>query len=648
MSSPHFTEQLLHISQSLATALLASGSSLKLLPLIPAFLYILLKTQLQHELYVQRMVTLDEYDYVVIGAGTAGSIMAARLSEDPHVSVLLLEAGKSETVVSDVPVNSFNLQLTPMDWSFATVPQKHSCLGLNGHRSLWPRGRVMGGTSTINTMVYCRGNPRDFDQWAANGARGWSWPEVFPYFIKSEDNRNPEYVASGYHGVGGPMTVTSLNNPRIMSSVFVNSGPHIGYPVGDINGHQQTQWTIPQINTRDGMRLSVAKAYLEPLAGRKNLHILTKAYVTKILIHSSDKRAVGVEFERLFKRYVVRARKEVILSAGSINSPKILMLSGIGPKEHLKTLGIPVMANLRVGDNLQEHVSSGLFFTVNETIGIDWLRESKPGYVMEYFLFRKNHLAKNIDEGTGFIKTKYQYPLDDWPDIQLFMMPGSLTTDYGLNFQRILGLKKSVWKQVFKPYVGYNTFSIYAVVMRPKSRGWIRLLSTDPYDQPLIDPKYFDEEQDLNVLVEGLKAALETSSSPWMQRYNARPFQTVYPGCEPYQLYSDDYLRCMARTLTTIGWHPSGTCKMGAKHDRQAVVDSQLRVFGINGLRVVDASVMPTVPTGNINAATIMLAEKIADNMRGRRVQPFLPPMTADMIKQLPNLPYEEWDENLV
>ncbi|CAG2105047.1 unnamed protein product [Medioppia subpectinata] len=645
--SHHIHHQIILISQQLARALLASGSSLKLLPLIPVFIAIILKAQLRHELYVKRLTWDDQYDYVVIGAGTAGSVMAARLSEDPHVTVLLLEAGKAENIVSDVPMNSLNLQMTPMDWSFETVPQKGACLGMKGRRSLWPRGRVMGGTSTINTMVYCRGNSRDYDQWSANGALGWSWPEVFPYFIKSEDNQDPAMVANGYHGVGGPMTVSTLNNPRVMSHVFLSAGQHSGVPVGDINGPIQSVFTIPQINTRDGARLSVAKAYLEPLAGRKNLHVLTKSYVTRVLF-DGDKRAVGVEFDRMFKRYTVKARREVIVSAGAINSPKILMLSGIGPKKHLDSLGIPVISDLRVGDNLQEHVSSGVFFTVNETIGIDFLTESQPSYVMEYFLFRKNNLAKNIDEGTGYIKTKYNYPLDDWPDIQFFMLPGSLTSDFGLRMQKIQGIKKSVWKQVFKPYLGQNTFTIYVVLQRPKSRGWIRLAGTDPYTQPLIDPKYFQDDQDLNVLVEGMKAAYNLAQTPAMQRYGAQAFQTAWPGCEHYKLYSDGYFRCAARVYTTIGWHPCGTCKMGAKSDPAAVVDTELRVRGVHGLRVVDASVMPTVPTGNINAPTLMIAEKCADQMRGRRLTPFLPPMTPDMIKQLPNLPYEHWDDNLV
>ncbi|CAG2173582.1 unnamed protein product, partial [Oppiella nova] len=348
--------------------------------------------------------------------------MAARLSEDPSISVLLLEAGMAENILSDVPMNSINLQTSPMDWSFKTLPQSKACQGLEGHRGVWPRGKAMGGSSTINSMVYMRGNPRDYDLWAAAGARGWSWPEVFPYFIKSEDNRDPRLVATGYHGVGGPLTVNTPSVPRRMSEVFVGAGPALGYPVGDVNGGTQSQFSIPQTTSRDGMRLSAAKAYLEPLVDRHNLHVLTKAYVTRVRF-DGNRRAVGVEFDRLFKRYTVRARKEVILSAGAINSPKLLMLSGIGPKEHLKSLGIPVISDLRVGDNLQEHYCTGMPFTVNESIGIDVLREATPWHILDYFLFRNNSLTNNLVEGTAFVKTKYALPFDDFPDIQFFMIP---------------------------------------------------------------------------------------------------------------------------------------------------------------------------------------------------------------------------------
>jgi choline dehydrogenase-like flavoprotein len=320
--------QIASVAQSVFGAFLSLGPTVPLLPFIPIVIDHILREQSSHISLIVRQVWNEEYDYIVIGAGSAGSVMAARLSEDPTKTVLLLEYGSAENFVSDVPAIDFFLQRTPMDWNFETEPQFKSCFGLKGRRSLWSRGKAFGGTSALNTMVYARGNSRDYNKWAADGAYGWSWPEIFPYFIKSEDNREPAFVASGYHGVGGPMTVSSQTAPAKASVAYRDSGPYLNYPIGDFNGPIQSASTLTQKNVRDGERLSVSKAYLEPIVGRKNLHIVAKAFVTKILFNHEN-RAIGVEFDRLFIRHVVYARNEIILSAGSINSPKILMLSGI-------------------------------------------------------------------------------------------------------------------------------------------------------------------------------------------------------------------------------------------------------------------------------------------------------------------------------
>ncbi len=297
-------------------------------PLVPAVLYFIVKTQTDHNQLVRRNVWDKEYDYIVIGGGSGGAVMAARLSEDPTKTVLLLEAGKAENFVSDIPLVAPYLQQTPMDWAFKTEPQNKSCFGLNDRKSIWPRGKSLGGSSAINMMLYVRGNPRDYDKWANNGANGWSWAEIFPYFIKSEDNRDPAYVATGYHGVGGPLTVSTATSPSIVSEVFRDSGPYMGYPIGDFNGPIQSTFAIPQRTIRDGQRCSISKAYLQPIVERENLHILANSYVTKILFNEEN-RAIAVEFDRRNQRNVVHARNEIILSAGAINSPKILMLSGL-------------------------------------------------------------------------------------------------------------------------------------------------------------------------------------------------------------------------------------------------------------------------------------------------------------------------------
>ena len=300
--------QILTIIRSIFSSLLESPSTLVYIPLLPYILYVILRMQLGHEKYVTRAYFNKQYDYIVIGGGSGGSVMAARLSEDPSVSVLLLEAGVTENVVTDVPMAAIILQKSPLDWGYETEPQDKACFGMEGRRSFWARGKVMGGSSTLNTMVYMRGNSRDYDNWANDGATGWSWAEVFPYFIKSEDNKDPSYVANGYHGVGGPLTVTSSQAPRQVSFSFRDSGPYLGYPIVDPNGPSQIGFTIPQRTIRDGSRCSVARAYLEPLAKRKNLNVLIKAFVTKILF-DDNKRAIGVEFNRFLVNHRVYARK---------------------------------------------------------------------------------------------------------------------------------------------------------------------------------------------------------------------------------------------------------------------------------------------------------------------------------------------------
>jgi choline dehydrogenase-like flavoprotein len=298
------------------------------LPFLPAVIIDLVADQLKHMSYVSELGFNGTYDYVIIGGGSAGSVMASRLSENPLVSVLLLEAGYAENFVSDVPMADILLQMTPMDWSFRTTQQNKSCKGMDGQKLPVPRGKAMGGSSTINTMIYMRGNPMDYNNWAENGAANWSWTDVFPYFIKAEDNRDQSYVDSGYHGVGGPLTVTSAQDPRLADIAFRDAGAYLGYPSGDVNGQSQSHFTITQRTIRDGQRCSVAKAYLETLAAnRLNLKVLVNSYVTKILFNGTT--ATGVQFEINSIKYLAKARKEVILSAGAINSPKILMLSGI-------------------------------------------------------------------------------------------------------------------------------------------------------------------------------------------------------------------------------------------------------------------------------------------------------------------------------
>lgn len=563
-----------------------------------------------------------EYDYIVVGAGSAGAVVANRLSEDPTVKVLLLEAGGSENIFSDIPLAAATLQMTPIDWAYQTEPQSASCFGFVNRRSRWPRGRVLGGSSVLNYMLYVRGNKRDYDNWVEMGAYGWSWDDVLPYFIKSEDNRDPAVAGNGYHGVGGPLTVCSPPDSTPVSLAFPEAGKHLGYPNVDINGPTQTGFAIPQGTVRRGARCSTAKAFLSSARDRPNLHVITFAYVTKVLFNEF-KRAVGVQFDRFSLTHFVYARKEIVLSGGSVNTPQLLMLSGIGPKSHLMAHGIPVIADLPVGENLQDHIyPGGIHFTFEGKYSFIQRRIVSIPNIISYFASGRGPLTTfGGVEGLGFINTKYANKSDDWPDFEIHMVTGGPTSDDGQTFRRVQGFTREMWEQVYKPYIKFDTFSMYPVMLRPKSVGNIKLRSSSPYDPPIIDPKYFNNPEDILATVDAMKISIAVGLTPPFQKMKARLFETTFPGCEGYIKWSDEYLACVARTYTATIYHPVGTAKMGAPSDPTAVVDPELRVLGgVKGLRVVDCSIMPKIVSGNTNSVAIMISEVASDLIKGIKV----------------------------
>ncbi|RWS00049.1 glucose dehydrogenase (acceptor)-like protein 3 [Dinothrombium tinctorium] len=569
-----------------------------------------------------------EYDYIVVGAGSAGAVMANRLSEDSQWTVLLLEAGGSDNILSDIPLAAANLQQTPLDWAYQTEPQEAACYGLINRRMHWPRGRVLGGSSVLNYMVYVRGNRRDYDNWVRLGNIGWSYEEVLPYFIKSEDNRDPSIAFNGFHGIGGYLTVSTPPDPSQIALAFPEAGKFLGYPNIDLNGPIQTGWAIPQGTIRRGARCSTSKAFLLPIKDRPNLHVLTFSYVTKILFNE-DKRAIGVQFDRFSLTHVVYARREVIVSGGAVNSPQLLMLSGIGPADHLREMGIPLIADLPVGENLQDHIYPGVHFSLKEKgVAIVQKRVVSLPNILRYFATGRGPLTiLGGLEGLGFIKTKYANYSDDYPDFQIHLLSGDLSSDDGQSFRRTQGISRELWEQYYLPYVNYDTFSLYPVLLRPKSRGFIKLRSTSPYDPPIIDPKYLTHPDDILSMVDAMKISIAAGLTPAYRKFGSQLFSRIVPGCEVYPLLSDEYLACQARTYTQTIYHPCCTCRMGPAHDRKSVVDPELRVLGgVKGLRVVDASVMPVIITGNTNAPIIMMAEKLSDIIKGVRLEPMKVP----------------------
>ncbi len=522
---------------------------------------------------------MADYDYIVIGAGSAGCVLANRLSANPQTRVLLLEAGPRDSYIwIHIPVGYFKTMHNPRtDWCLTTEPDP----GLDGRSLAWPRGRVLGGSSSINGLLYIRGQAADYDQWRQLGCTGWSYDDVLPLFRASEDQeRGPDE----FHGAGGPLAVSDMRVRRDVCDAYIAAAGELGIPANpDFNGATQEGAGYFQLTARNGRRCSAAVAYLRPAKSRPNLDIVTGALVHRILIE--DRRATGVEYSLGAETRTARAAGEVILSAGAIASPHLLELSGIGRPGTVQALGLPLHHALPgVGENLQDHLQARAVYrstrpTLNDEVNHP-LKKLRIG--LEYILFRRGPMSMGASQACIFARTA---PSLDQPDIQFHIQP--LSSD--------------------KPGEGlhrYSAFTASVCQLRPESRGRLVPRSADPRVPPAIHPNYLATLTDQQAIVAGMKLSRRLAASRALSPFVS---EELDPG--PAIRTDDELLTHARRTATTI-YHPVGTCKMGI--DPRAVVDPRLRVHGIDSLRVADASIMPTLVSGNTNAPTIMIGEKAA------------------------------------
>ncbi|MCB8961129.1 MAG: GMC family oxidoreductase N-terminal domain-containing protein [Ardenticatenales bacterium] len=528
-------------------------------------------------------MTTTAWDYIIVGAGSAGCVLANRLSADPACRVLLMEAGGPANLPEvRVPARYSALQNTHLDWAYRTTPQAE----LYGRCLNWPRGRALGGSSAINYMAYVRGIPLDFDRWAAAGTAGWGYEDVLPYFIRSEHNHN---LADEYHGQDGPHHVTTVAEPNPLAARFLHAASEIGLPVSpDVNGRQFTGVGRYQANVMGGERCSGADAFLLPILDRPNLAVLTRALALQIHFTGTRASAISYLHEGMVKRADVAG--ELLLTAGAINSPHLLMLSGIGPAAHLRSHGLTVVQDLPgVGENLQDHLRLTVGCEINQPWSLSGLDEAAAEEVArQYAADRSGPLASNILEVGGFVQL---LPDEPAPDTQLFFYADLPSAARASRAPR-------------------HGFGMSCYTGRPYSRGTIRLASADPLDQPLLDPNYLAEPGDWAAALAGLRCLMALMEADAFADVRAGGLMPDPARRREAELI--DYIRTTAET----GYHPVGSCKMG--QDALAVVDGELRVYGVTGLRVIDASIMPNIVSGNTNAPTVMIAEKGADLVQGR------------------------------
>ncbi|CAH0714788.1 unnamed protein product, partial [Brenthis ino] len=595
--------------------------------------------------------TPDKYDFIVVGAGSSGCVVTNRLSENDRWQVLVLEAGSDEPNMTYVPALYRVLLGSNIDWGFKTKPNGKSCLARPEGSCPWPRGKVMGGSSSINSLAYIRGNRADYDGWAAMGNPGWSYEDVsthiawilwnlctytpysninclggvvasmfgctpggpgfesrvFPYFIKSENNLNIGSLNPSYHGIGGEQYISYLpyiDDPTLM---LIDSFLERGFPIIDYNGREQVGNNQAQAFSINGERVSTNRAFIKPIRyRRKNLAVETNAEVTKVLI-DENKKAYGVNYVQNNIKRTAYAKKEVIICGGTISSPKLLMLSGIGPKEHLENVGITVIQDLPVGKNLHDHVSfNGIILALSNETATTVSDDQVLQDIKEYDSMRIKMGPLSGNGPANFIAFAKTEPSLDAPDVEF-------QVGHEPDWRDLIDHLDTVDAASILPTAYYNGLTPRVMNLVPKSRGEILLNASNPDGPPLIFPNYLDDENDFIPLLKGVDILLSLENTTAFRTNGAYYVREEISACKDYEWGTKEYFICLAKTYTSTTYHPVGTCKMGPKSDKTAVLDNELRVHGVEGLRVIDASMMPVIVRGNTNAPAMMIGERGVD-----------------------------------
>ncbi|XP_037037093.1 glucose dehydrogenase [FAD, quinone] isoform X1 [Bradysia coprophila] len=556
---------------------------------------------------------LEEYDFIVVGAGSAGSVVASRLSENENWKVLLLEAGGDPPIESEVPGWYISLQHTPYDWNYRTEKSTKACRAMkNG--CYWPRGKALGGTQALNGLIYLRGNDRDYDNWEKLGNPTWGWDSVLEHFKKSEDQKISHFAEDKkYHAAGGEMKLNYLLSAEDVRDIFLEAGKEKGLEIiEDMNSKdgKQLGYAYLQANVHEGSRQTTFNEFINPVKKRSNLHIIKHAHVKKIEI--DDKGTVtGVQFTyNNTNELTAKSKKEVILSAGAVGTPQLLMLSGIGPGKHLKKLEIPLIKDLPVGRNLQDHVAVPLFFLLNKSTAKS---PDKLDILDEIYSYAMHRTGVFGATGAGDVVALIDTSNQGYPDIQLthhVFRKDAIDIQFYLS---VMGYEEMIGRVIVDSNREQHVAIVNVVLLNPKSEGKIKLRSTDPTDKPKIYPNYLNHTDDVETLVRGIKFQVDYLNTQEFKKNDGALLQLPLFDCKDLEYQSDEYWRCYVTYMSTSMYNPTSTAKMGPKNDKTSVVDSRLNVKGIKGLRVVDASVMPKVVSANINPAVIMIAEKGAD-----------------------------------